>query len=167
MDISKVDPNLIAGAVTLITTLFGYLWHKGRGEKTLDLSDLVDEAITHEVDDALDDGETLDTIEDRLTGAVGKLGLKLRVKLPENTVRLAVQWGVQAFRKRVKERKANQDAIKAIPSQLGEVVVRGNRIIDKLATVTPDAAVDTLTPAKEAGVELLAIGPDGKLEPAK
>jgi hypothetical protein len=167
MDISKVDPNLIAGAVTLITTLFGYLWHKGRGEKTLDLSDLIDEAVTHEVEDALDDGETLDTIEDRLTGAVGKLALKLGLKVPPNTLRLAVQWGVQAFRKRVKERKANQDAAKAIPIQLGDVVVKGNRIVEKLEHALTDAPIDTLTPAKEAGTELLAIGADGKLGPAK
>ena len=167
MSLANVDPNLIAGAVTVLTTLFGYLWHKGKGEKTADLSELLDEAITHEVSDALDDGETVATIEKRLTGAALALAHKLGVKLPTQTVAVAVQWGVVEFRKRVKAREANQKAAKELPGKLDDLAKRAGFVERELGKVGPNEAIDTITPAKEAGVELLEIGPDGKLVPAK
>jgi len=157
MNLSNIDPNLIAGAATLLGTLVTWLVGKARGEKQRDLSELLDEAITAELEDALEDGETLDTIEDRLTGAALKLAGKLGLKIPENTVRLAVQWGVVEFRKRLKVRLANQKAARELPGKADDIRAQAEAIAAKLATLSPNVAIDTLTEARAQGVELLEV----------
>jgi hypothetical protein len=88
MNLSNLDPNLVTGLVTLLGTLAAWGYHKARGTKQRDLTELLDDAITAEVEDALDDGETLDTIEDRLTQAGMALAKKLGLKVGEGTLRV-------------------------------------------------------------------------------
>jgi hypothetical protein len=161
VDISKLDPNLVAGIVTLLGTLVTYVVGKARGTKQADVSELLDEAITHEVNDALESNQTAATIESYLTHAALELGMKLKMKIPEPAVRLAVQWGVVAFKKALHEREVLQKASK----DLGRMSDAAARIADKLATVGPNEPIDTITPFREAGGEMLGIGPDGKLGP--
>jgi hypothetical protein len=130
MNASNLDPNLVAGLVTLVTTLAGFLYHKARGTQQRDLSDLLDEAITEEVHDALEDGETLATIEGRLTGAASKLTKLLGLKLPPYTVNIAVQYGVSEFRKLVRAREANQKAAKEIPGQIDDLAKAAQGVKD-------------------------------------
>ncbi len=114
MDISKVSPDLVIGIVSVLGALGGWLWRKARGEKQRDLSDLLDEVITHEVDEALDDGATVYQIRERLEAAAQKLCVRvLGRKMPQKYIALAVEWGVQEFKKRVRLRAAAQDAKKA------------------------------------------------------
>jgi hypothetical protein len=165
MDLSKIDPNLIAGIVTLLGTLATYALGRARGTKQRDLTELVDEAVTAEVVDALEDGETSATIERRLTTAVMALGGKLGVKLPPATVNVAVQWGVMKFRQEMKQREANQLAAQELPENREALIAQARRIADKLAALSPAGAIDTITPAKEAGVELEGIRADGTYGP--
>jgi hypothetical protein len=130
MDFSKIDPNLIAGVVSLLGTLAAWVYGKARGSKQRDLSELLDETITAEVEDALEDGETLDTIEDRLTQAAHALAKKLGPKVGEQTLRLAVTWGVIEFRKLVKKRADNQAAVKRIPGQLDDLADKAKAVED-------------------------------------
>ncbi len=113
-----LDPNLVAGLVTLIGAFGTWLWRKARGEKQLDLSELLDEAITAEVVDAIDDRDTLESIHGRLERAAAKLGTKLGVKLPSGIVRLAIAWGEVEFRKLAKAREAQQVAARELPAKL-------------------------------------------------
>jgi hypothetical protein len=130
MNLSNLDPNLVTGLVTLLGTLAAWGYHKARGTKQRDLTELLDDAITAEVEDALDDGETLDTIEDRLTQAGMALAKKLGLKVGEGTLRVAVQWGVVEFRKAVKKRAGSQAAAKAIPKQLDDLAAAADKVND-------------------------------------
>lgn len=130
MSLDKIDPNLIAGVVSLLGTLAAWVYGKARGSKQRDLSDLLDETITAEIEDALEDGETLDTIEDRLTQAAHALAKKLGLKIGEQTLRLAVQWGVVEFRKLIKKRADNQAAAKRIPAQLDDLAEKAKAVED-------------------------------------
>jgi hypothetical protein len=167
MDLSKIDPNLVAGIGTLLGTLVTWLVGKARGQQQRDLGELLDEAITAEVLDALEDNETVATIENRLTDAALKLGGKLGLKIPEPTVRFAVQWGVVEFRKKLKEREANQKAARELPAKLDDLATQAAKVVEAFRGLTPDKPIDTISEARAAGVELLELGPDGKLRPAK
>jgi hypothetical protein len=164
--VTTPDANL--EAITILTGVLAvlgkWIYAKVTGAKAPDLRALIDETVTSELADALDDGETLDTIEERLTGALGKIALKLGIKLPDATVRLAIQMGVLRFRKLVKEREANQQSARELPAKADELRTMAGAIAAKLATVKNEP-IDTITPAREAGVELLGIGADGKLGP--
>lgn len=151
-------PDMNLEAVTILTGLLLALgkWAYGKvtGKKQEDLSELLDEAITAELADALEDGETLDTIEDRLSGVALKLAKKVGVKLPENTVRVAIQYGVVEFRKRLRERERNQKAAKELPAKADELRVGAAGVVAAFDKLTPNVAIDTMTP-KEPGNELI------------
>jgi hypothetical protein len=117
--------------------------------------------------DALEDGDTLDTIEERLTGAVGKIAIKIGLKIPDSTVRLAIQMGVLKFRQKVKAREAQQKAARELPAKADELRALAEKVAAELAKLGPNVAIDTISEAKADGVELLAIGPDGKLGPVQ
>jgi hypothetical protein len=141
MNLSTLDPNLVAGLVTVVGGLVTWLYRKATGEKQRSIVELLDEAITHEVGDALDDGETLDTIEARLTKAALALGRRIGIKVPKQTVGVAVQWGVFKFRQLVKEREANQRAAKELPTQAEKL---GDAAAGVIEAFTPKGDVPTL-----------------------
>ncbi len=128
MNLSNLDPNLVAGIFTLLGTLGGWLYNKARGKKTQDLTELLDEAITAEVLDAVEDGETLDTIEDRLTNTALLLSKKLGVKLSASVARIAVQYGVVEFRQAVKKREAAQKAVAQMQTQLDKLATEAAKV---------------------------------------
>ncbi len=144
MDVSNLNENLVAGLFTLATVIGGWLWKKAHGEKTRSISELLDEAITAEVVDALEDGETLATIEKRLTGAAMTLGGKLGVKLPKQTVNVAVQWGVVEFRQALKVREANQKAAKELSTVAGELLNKASGVLDAFDSTTTTTTVPKL-----------------------
>jgi hypothetical protein len=117
MNISNLDPNLVAGIVTLLTAAAGFVWRKATGEKTRDLGELLDDAISAELEDAITDGETVATIENRLTKAGLDLAAKLGLKLSPYTLRIAVQWGIVEFRKRLQQRNREKAAADKVASQ--------------------------------------------------
>jgi hypothetical protein len=164
-------PDANIEAITIVTGLLAILgrwvYAKATGAKAPDLRQLVDETITSEIADALEDGDTLDTIEDRLTGAVGKIALKIGLKIPDSTVRLAIQMGVLKFRQKVKAREAQQKAARGLPAKADELRALAEKVAAELAKLGPNVAIDTISEAKADGVELLAIGPDGKLGPVQ
>jgi hypothetical protein len=164
-------PDANIEAITIVTGLLAILgrwvYAKATGAKAPDLRQLVDETITSEIADALEDGDTLDTIEDRLTGAVGKIALKIGLKIPDSTVRLAIQMGVLKFRQKVKAREAQQKAARELPAKADELRALAEKVAAELAKLGPNVAIDTISEAKADGVELLAIGPDGKLGPVQ
>jgi hypothetical protein len=161
MDISKVDPNVLAIIATGVGTLFTWLVGRARGTKQANVTELLDAAITEEVNDALESSQTAGTIESYLTHAALELGIKLGAKIPEPAVRFAVQWGIVAFKQKLRERELQQKTNK----QTDAIAAGAARIADKLATVGPNEPIDTITPFREAGGEMLGIGPDGKLGP--
>jgi hypothetical protein len=164
-------PDANIEAITIVTGLLAILgrwvYAKATGAKAPDLRQLVDETITSELLDALEDGDTLDTIEERLTGAVGKIAIKIGLKIPDSTVRLAIQMGVLKFRQMVKAREAQQKAARELPAKADELRALAEKVAAELAKLGPDVAIDTISEAKADGVELLAIGPDGKLGPVQ
>jgi hypothetical protein len=115
--LANINPELLALIITGLGTGLGWMWKKARGEKTRDLSELLDDAITAEVEDALEDGETVAAIENRLTKAGLKLAASLGLKLPPQTVRIAVQWGVVEFRKALQARARVKAAAEKLASQ--------------------------------------------------
>jgi hypothetical protein len=148
MNLSDLDPNLLAGIVTLLGTLATWAYGKARGTKQADLSDLLDEAITAEVYDALNDGETVDTIEDRLAGVAMKLGAKVGLKVPKATARLAVQYGVFEFKKLVKARELKQqlkqqnaNAVERLPGQVADMAKAAQGVLDAF---TPKGTIPKL-----------------------
>lgn len=151
------NAEAIAIGVGLLAALGKWLYAKLTQPKAPDLKTLLDETITAELGDALDDGETLGTIEQRLTAAIGTLALKVNVKLPEVMVRIAVQAAILKFRTLLKEREAQQKAARELPAKADELRVLADAIATKLATLSPDVAIDTITEAKAAGVELLEV----------
>jgi hypothetical protein len=164
-------PDANIEAITIVTGLLAILgrwvYAKATGAKAPDLRQLVDETITSELLDALEDGDTLDTIEERLTGAVGKIAIKIGLKIPDSTVRLAIQMGVLKFRQKVKAREAQQKAARELPAKADELRALAEKVAAELAKLGPNVAIDTISEAKADGVELLAIGPDGKLGPVQ
>jgi hypothetical protein len=123
VNVSNLDPNLVAGLVTLVTTLAGWLYSKARGEKARDVSDLLDEVITGELEDALHDLDTLDAIEQRLTESASALLRRLHLdpKKYAGPIRVAVQWGLAEAQRKLAARRRNQDAVKSMPAQLDEL----------------------------------------------
>jgi hypothetical protein len=169
MNITPPDANAEAIAIVVGLLYAVGRWAVGKisGKKQESFGTLIDEAVTAELEDALEDGETLDTIEDRLTTAIAKLALKAGFKVPEQVVKIAVQAGVLKFRKLVKARAANQKAARELPGQAGELATAAAGVAAELGKLKPTEAIDTIAVASAAGVELLSIGPDGKLGPAQ
>ncbi len=131
--LANINPELLALIITALGAGLGWMWKKARGEKTRDLSDLLDDAITAEVEDALEDGETLSTIEGRLTTAGLRLAAGLGLKLPPQTVRTAVQWGVVEFRKALQARnreKAAADKLASDAALLVDATVKTRAMFD-------------------------------------
>lgn len=160
------DANVEAFGLMAVVTVLGkfvygavteWLSAKSTGIKQPELKDLVDRTIASVLHDALDSDDEVSDIEDRLTSAIGKLALKMSVKLPEVMVRIAVEAGVLEFKRLVRGRRANQKAARELPAKADELRVMAADIAAKLATLSPDAPIDTLTAAKEAGTELLEV----------
>jgi hypothetical protein len=152
MNLPDVNSNLVAGIVTVLGALATWGYNKARGNKKADLSDLLDEAITAEVVDALEDGETLGTIEARLTGVAMKLAGKTGLKLPRYTVQAAVQWGVIEFRKLARERELEQKnakAAEALPGQVADMAKAAQGVLDAF---TPKGTIPKL---QSADVEII------------
>lgn len=169
MKLSDIDPNLVVGAVSLVGMFVGWLWDKARGERTRDLSELLDEHLTAALDRALDDLDTSAAIERRLTEEALKLvrAIGADPKKHEHTVTIAVQWAMVEANKRLSLRHRNQEAAKMIPGQVDELAAAAERIAAKLRSLPPDKPIDTIAEARAAGVELLELGPDGHLRAAE
>lgn len=154
-------PDANIEAITIVTGLLAILgrwvYAKATGKKEQDWTEQIKATLLEEIEDALNDGETLDTIESRLTAAIGKAVLFLGAKVPENTVRVVVQYGITEFRKRLRAKLANEKAARELPAKADELRVMAEQIAAKLATLSPDVAIDTIFEAKAAGVELLEV----------
>lgn len=159
------DANIEAIGLAIMTLLgIGrWAWNKATGKKQADFTTMLDELLTEELEDALADGEVLDAIEERLMAAALKLIDKAGVSIPKGAVRIAVQATMVKARKAVRARKANQDAARKLPQDAEGLAALAKLVAAELVKAGPNEPIDTITPAKEAGVELLAIGPDGKL----
>lgn len=118
---SEIQQSMAGLGLTVITTLAGWLWAKVRGQKRRDLTELLDETITEEVEDALDDNMTAAEIEGRLEEAARRLAKRLGVTLPRPMANIAIAYGMTEFKKKVRARRANQGAVQTIPGQLAEV----------------------------------------------
>lgn len=127
MNLSNLDPNLVAGVFSLLGTLGAWAWAKATGKKRASLTDLVQDIVLHEALDAVESGETLDRIENRLTAAAQYAAKKLGYKLKLNTTQLIVQKAIVEFRKRLRQ-KQTQEAAKLITAGLGELAAAAERV---------------------------------------
>lgn len=126
MTLPELNPDLTASLIVLLTAIGGWLWRKAKGEKQQDFRELLDETITAEVVDALEDDTTAAALRGRLEGAASALDKKLGVTLPKAMVTLAVTWGETEFRRMMQERKAQQ----AIPGQLKDLAVKAEKVLE-------------------------------------
>lgn len=146
-------PDINPTVLTVLGTGLVWLWRKARGEKVQSLSELLDEHITDEVQDALDDNVTLQCIEARLYNAAMRLGSGLGKKLPKAVVAQGVQWGVSEFRRLVKVRDTklkNEKAARDLPAQIDELV-ENTANLEAAFTPGPGGTV----PKLEIDVELI------------
>lgn len=130
-----------------------WLYGKLTGAKQPDFRDTMQRAIEAEVLDALDDNDTRESIEKRLRMTVDRLGLPM----PKDIVNAAIQNGVLLFREKLRERAANEKAAQEMPSKFDDLVAQVAAIQAEFAKLTPNTAIDTLTAARAAGVELLEV----------
>jgi hypothetical protein len=156
VNLSDLDPNLVTGALSLVVGLAGWLWSKARGERTRDLSELLQEHLIVALDDALDDLDTSAAIELRLRAVAGDVvrGLGFDPTKHEQTIRVAVQRVLVEANKRLTLKRRNLEAAKKLPAQAGELAAAAQRIADKLGKLPPDKPIDTIAEARAAGIEL-------------
>lgn len=132
MDFPSGDIASVVGAA--LAALLVYAWQRIRGKKEANVVELLDEAITAEVVEALNKKETTEELEVRLRRAAQKLMDFVGFKLPQTMVNTAIQWGLVEFKRLAQERQARQDIDVA---RLEKAIVDLAAALDKVKVPVP------------------------------
>lgn len=160
MKLSQLDPNLVLGLFTIVTTLGGWLYAKVKGQKQQSLGDTVWEILQGVAIKLAESDQSIDVIRTKLTAAayegLKRMGIK-PTPLVDLAISMAVEKGVTEVRKLVLERKTReaelalanaklQTAVAALTTQAGAV----------LDAFKPTGTIPSLTSGGEISVEIVA-----------
>lgn len=104
MDLSKLDPNLLLGVITLLGSLAGWAWKRARGEKTASITEVLTAAIKQEAARLLRGEEPLEKARDAMrwaaTAALERIGVTPS-KAVDLLVNVAIEKGLAELAERL------------------------------------------------------------------
>lgn len=163
--LSSIDPTAVVVALSGLVGLFGIGKHKEAAEQLGSIRVIVAELVERFLGDRLrfarlptdDDAGRLEAWTwEQLTQKGIKRTSARSLIVHELVARGLVEW----------TRRLNERAASKLPGQVAELAQAAEQVTDAFARHEPDKPIDTIAEARAAGVELLAIGEDGKLGPA-
>jgi hypothetical protein len=128
MTIPPIDPNAVIVAVSLLSSVATWLYHKVRGDKHESVSDALGSTIEGVVLKVAESDDDIATIRTKLTIAAEQGLSRLGVKHSAATdfiIAQLVERGVTEVRKRVLARKQLESAVADLATKAGSVTTTG------------------------------------------